>query len=149
MSANTGVSMCRSSHENVVYECVLTSPAVLSMSYLSYLVGLWEGIISQHRVVFYGLLLQGFVKNITQHSYVASTQAFGLSLGGAVDTATDWKNYVASTQAFGLSLGGAVDTATDWKNSSFILSGRSYFQMIDNQSIAIRVFTYIDITFSR
>ena len=36
-SANTDMSMCRSLLENVTYEFVLTSPAVLSMFCLSYL----------------------------------------------------------------------------------------------------------------
>ena len=41
--ANTGMAMCMTSSENVTYELVFASPAVLSMSCSFYLNSLWDG----------------------------------------------------------------------------------------------------------
>ena len=64
-SANTGVSMWRSPQENFTYEFNPVSPAVPSMSCLSYLDGLWDGRQMAIQLLFCGLFLSIFVQNST------------------------------------------------------------------------------------
>ena len=66
-SANTGVPMCRISLENITYEFIFTSPAVLSMSCSSCFDGLSDGNQVAIQLLFCRVLLPGFVQNSTQH----------------------------------------------------------------------------------
>ena len=64
---NTGVSICRSPPENVAYEFILTSLVVPSTFCSFYLSGLWDGRQVAIQLLFYRVLLSGFVQNSTQH----------------------------------------------------------------------------------
>ena len=63
LSANTVVSMYRSSQGNIDYELALTSPAVPFMSSLSYLDDLWDERQVAIRLLFCGILFTVFDQN--------------------------------------------------------------------------------------
>ena len=74
--ANTVLSMCGSPQDNLAYEFVPTSPAVPSMSCLSYLDGLWDGRLVDVQQLFCWLLLQRFVQYNMQYACMISIKFF-------------------------------------------------------------------------
>ena len=103
-SANTGVSMCWSRSENVIYEFVLASTAILSI----FCSPLWDGRHVAVQLQFYGELLPGIFKTIPS-ILVLFSSIFFLNLFLRVHVVL---------------LYSSTDKGTSWKKPHFILSER-------------------------
>ena len=114
--------MCRIPLENVAYNFLLTFPAVPSMLYSFYLSGLWD-----ERQVTIQLLFCGVVASricLRRHIvFLCSSRLVFFSVR------------FVSIHPYSCTV-----TAITWKKSSFILSDKSDFHMIDSLSIVFHTF---------
>ena len=86
---NTGVSMRRSPLENIVYDFVLTSSAVPSISCLPDLDGLWYG----RQVVIQFLFQRSFVFRICSKQHIWCLRCFHLIFSPCFLLMSLWCNY--------------------------------------------------------
>ena len=105
---------------NIIYNFILTSPAVSCTSRSSNLNSLWDGRSVSVQQLFYRALLTGFVQNSMYNSCIVLMRFSCIHVV-----------YPYSSN----------DPVTDLKKSRFILLDRSDKDMIDNQSIAFLIFT--------
>ena len=117
--------MCRNPKENVTYEFVLASPALLCMSCSSYLNGLWDRRQVAIQLLFCGELLLRFVQDSTQHSSLLPILLF----------------FMCFVSVLVVHPYSSMDTVTACKKSCFILLDRPELHIIDNLSIAFHTFT--------
>ena len=113
--------MCGGLQENVASEFVSASQAMPTICCSSYLNGLWDERKVAVQLLFWKVLLLGFVRNCMQHPWVVLIQ-----LLLKVQVVQPYK---------------IIDMNTYWKNSRFILSEGLHFNVDDNLSIVVYVFS--------
>ena len=115
------MGMWRGPQENVTYEFIFTSPAVSSVSCLSYLDSFRDGGLVAVQLLFCGMLLPGFVP----YSLVQFLSSlFSIRLV-SVHVVHPYNR---------------IDRTAVWKKLRFILLDRSDFHMNDNLLIAVHAF---------
>ena len=109
--------------EHIVYEFVLTSPAVSRMSGSSYFDSFSDGWLVATQLLFCGMLLPGLVQYSSLHFYGIAVRLFLHTLGA----------YLVHPY-------NSIHTTAAWEKMHFILSVRSDFHITDSLSIAVHAF---------
>ena len=118
--ANSGVSMCRSSWENLVYEIFPSSLFILLWQFV-------KGEVNGCRAVVFFSAASSFFQSSSQHPFVLQLSFFS-------------KHFVKVVQPYN-----TTDLAIACKNSQWFLSERSDFYMINTLSIVVHSFPYANI----